>query len=122
MVEMGTCLPRVYPVLLAREAPSPMSSACSLQLHRGCSPGQGKGLQGWSVAGWDMSCPRDMEKGQRGAESCVKEQLSYIGPSRAWKKESGAGAEMTAVLGTWWQLHQSKQGAIAKPKKTSRYV
>lgn len=61
---------------------------------------KGKGLHSWSVAWWDTSCPRDMGKGQNGAESCVEEQLSYMGLSRAWKIECGAGAEVTAVLGT----------------------
>lgn len=45
----------------------------------------GGGLKLCNVAGWDMSLPGIMGKGQNGGESCMEEQLSYTEPSRAWQ-------------------------------------
>lgn len=72
---------------------------------------RGKGLWGWSVAGWDASSSGDVGNGQSGAESCGGEQLRFTIKSlgqRAWgrnRDDSSAGDMVAPAPDT--RVHQN---------------
>lgn len=84
-----------------------------------CSGGRACGAGGWQ--GRTRALQGTWGRGGLGL-SPVWRSSSATREHQEPGRERGAGAEVTAALGTWCHLHQAQQGAFARPRKTSSCI